>query len=467
MKLLKKIRRMTILRGKADLGNGPVLSTLVKLAIPSIAMVLFHTLFNLVDTVFISWIGESSMVAVSYTFPVQIGVFAVLEGVGNGMTALVGRRLGEGDTESAKKTSVAGMTLAYLLCLLWIPFLFPYTSNIFFKMLGASDPDILRQAWLYNLWIPPMFIFISFSFVANSVFRCQGNTMVPLCFFIIANGINFVLDPIFMFVFGWGITGAGAATMAGRLAGTVYLVKKLKSDSKIPVPLIPKFSLNLLPLWGKIAAIGLPITLSTGSVALGMGSVNKILGLTYGSHAVAAWMIGLRVEDLSFNTLIGINDALVPFLAFNYGKRDWGRMQKGIRSAFIISLAITGTVGFLVCLYPYPVIALFRPAKDIADIAVQAIRMAIYGYPMVIYTMIYNALFIATGYSSYGLITQIFRSMVIRIPAVYFLSMYVSLNMIWCFQPIAFLGATLITALFSCILIRKIKNDFGIAGAAS
>jgi len=73
--------RMTRLRGKADLGSGPVLSTLIQLSIPSVAMVLFHTLFHLVDTVFISWLGESHMVAISYTFPVQIGVFAILEGV--------------------------------------------------------------------------------------------------------------------------------------------------------------------------------------------------------------------------------------------------------------------------------------------------------------------------------------------------------------------------------------------------
>ena len=78
--------------------------------------------------------------------------------------------------------------------------------------------------------------------------------------------------------------------------------------------------------------------------------------------------------------------------------------------------------------------------------------------------MIYNALFIATGYSAYGLITQIFRSMVIRIPVVYLLSSYVSLNMIWCFQPIAFLGATILTALFAWVLMRKINSDFRMPG---
>ena len=459
MKFMKAIMRMTRLRGKADLGKGPVLGTLIKLSIPSIAMVLFHTLFHLVDTVFISWLGESHMVAISYTVPVQIGVFAILEGVGNGMTSLCGRRLGEGNLEEARNTALAAMGFAYLLCLIWIPFLFPYTSNIFFRTLGASDPDTLRQAWLYNMWIPPTFILISFSYVVNSVFRCQGNTMIPLKYFLIANGLNIVLDPIFIFTFGWGITGAAAATFVGRAAGIVYLIKKLKTDSEIQLPFKPCIKLSMMPLWGKISAIGFPVTLSTASVALGMGSVNNILSGTFGPQAVAAWMVGLRVEDLAFNTLMGINDALVPFLSFNYGRRDLKRMKRGIRSGLIISTVITGGLGLIVCLFPFPVIQLFRPSEDIARIAANAIRITISGYPMVIYSVIYNALFVATGFSTFGLLTQIFRSLMIRVPAAHFLSGILTIDHIWWFQPISFLGAALITGLFSWILLRKLKRD--------
>ena len=459
MKFLKTMKRMTWLRGKADLGRGPVLSTLIKLSIPSIAMVLFHTLFHLVDTVFISWLGESHMVAISYTFPVQIGVFAILEGVGNGMTALCGRRLGEGNLEEARSTALAAMGFAYLLSLIWIPFLFPYTSNIFFRTLGASDAETLRQAWLYNMWIPPTFMLISFSYVVNSVFRCQGNTMIPLKFFLISNGLNIVLDPIFIFTLGWGITGAAAATFVGRLAGIAYLIKKLKTESEIQVPFRPHIRLPMLPLWGRITAIGFPVTLSTASVALGMGSVNNILSGTFGPQAVAAWMVGLRIEDLAFNTLMGINDALVPFLSFNYGRRDLGRMKKGIRSGLIISSVITGGLGLIVCLFPFPFIELLRPTEEIARTAAQAIRITIAGYPMVIFSVMYNALFVATGFSSFGLITQIFRSLLIRVPAAQFLSGIMSLDQIWWFQPISSFGAALITGLFSWILLRKLKRD--------
>ena len=120
---------------------------------------------------------------------------------------------------------------------------------------------------------------------------------------------------------------------------------------------------------------------------------------------------------------------------------------------------ITGGLGLIVCLFPFPVIQLFRPSEDIARIAANAIRITISGYPMVIYSVIYNALFVATGFSTFGLLTQIFRSLMIRVPAAHFLSGILTIDHIWWFQPISFLGAALITGLFSWILLRKLKRD--------
>jgi len=459
MKLSGRLDKLAKLKKPADLGSGPVLSTLVLLALPSIAMMIMNTLFNLVDTVFISWLGEKYLVSISYTFPVQIGVFAMLEGVGNGMTALVGRRLGEGNLAKAQETATAGLSYAYLLILPCLPFLFPYTSDVFFRALGASDPFVLRQAWLYNMWMPVMFVLISFSYVSNSVFRCQGDTITPLVYFIIANGVNLVLDPIFIFPFGWGIAGAAAATCVGRLCGTLYLVSKLREKSRIALPFKPRVSLRQFPCWVRITRIGFPVTLSTASVALGLGSVNKILGGTFGQQAVAAWMVGIRVEDLAFNTLIGINNALVPFLAFNYGQRDAVRMKSGVRAAFIISAAVTGTLGVIVGVFPFPLISMFRPTEGIAKIAAQVIRISLIGYPLIIYSIIYNSLFIATGHSVYGLAAQVFRSVVLRVPAAKLLSLFVPLKFIWWFQPISYLGAALMTAFFGARLLKKIRAN--------
>ena len=174
-------------------------------------MALFQTLFNLVETIFISWLGESRMVAISYAFPVQTGVFAILEGAGNGVTAFVGRRLGENDVEAARRTALCGLAFVYAPSLVRLPFLFQGPSNAFFRMPGASDLETLQQAWLYSMWIPPMPLVISFTCIVNAIFRCRGDAMTPLRFFLVANSLNFALDPLFIFVLGMGVRGAAWA----------------------------------------------------------------------------------------------------------------------------------------------------------------------------------------------------------------------------------------------------------------
>lgn len=458
--LLSILSLFQAMRKKSDMGSGPVLRTLLFMSVPAIMMSISNTLCHLVDTIFVSWLGEAQILAISFTFPVQISIFAVLEGVGNGMTALVARKLGENRLNEARNIALAGMGLAYTVSALWFPLMIPAVSDRFFTALGA-DGSILRQIWLYNVWVPPTIVAISYSFIANSVFRCQGNTMVPLIYMLITNLTNLVLDPIFIFTFGWGITGAAAATFLSRIAGGAYIIRKLMTDSEIRVPLKPYVKKRMLGVWKRIVRIGLPVTLSTGSVALGMGSVNKILAGTYGQLSVAGWMVGIRVEDIASNTLMGIQNSLVPFLAFNYGRRDLSRMKQGIVSAFKIAAVITGTMGALIFIAPHPLVALFRPSEEIAAMAVQAVRITMIGFPAIIYTFIMNSLFTATGNAAYGFVVQVMRSMVFRISAVTFLAARVSVRHIWFFQPISFFGGAVCSFLFVCVLMRRLRCDMG------
>lgn len=446
----------SFLRNKVDMGEGPVLRALVFLSVPAIAMAISNTLCHLVDTVFVSWLGEAQILAISFTFPVQIGIFAVMEGVGNGVTSLVSRRLGAKRLNDARNIAIAGIGFAYTVSLLSFPLMLPSISDVFFTALGAKS-DVLHYIWLYNVWVPPTVVAISYGFIANCMFRCQGNTVAPLMYMLITNLTNLALDPIFIFTFDWGITGASAATFLSRIAGGAYIMRKMRAESDIKIPLKPYIKLRMLKTWGKVVSIGLPITLSTGSIALGVGTVNKILAGTYGSYAVAGWMIGIRIEDLASNTIMGIQNALVPFLGFNYGRQDLSRMKQGIVAAFKIAAAVTGSLGLLIFTFPHPAIALFRPPTQIATVAAQSIRIAIIGFPALIYASIMNSLFTATGFTIYGLIVQIMRSMVFRIFAVSFLASRVSVYHIWWFQPISFAGGALFALLFANILMRSMR----------
>lgn len=442
------------------MGNGSVMKVLLALAIPSVLMVLFHSFAHLVDTLFISWVGANDMIAISYMFPVQLGLFAILEGIGNGVASITAHKLGADDADGAAYTAKAGVLLAYATALLTLFLTNRFLAAHFFALLGLRDPEILFLTWQYNIWLPLTFIFAAYTFVASAVLRSHGNTVTPLKSFLIANVVNIILDPIFIFVFDWGLAGAAVATLTGRFLGAIYLYDKLKMDNSLYLHVFPTvFSWKAFSTACEIVRIGFPVTITTSSIALGIGSVNKIITGAFGSQAVAAWMLGMKLEDIVLATLVGINDALVPFLAYNYGRRDRQRMRAGIRFSFILSAILSGIIGLAVGIFPLSVLSIFHTTAEITHVATQALRITLAGYPLVIYIIIYNSLFIATGYSIYGTIAQVSRAFILRIPLALSLSKIVSIDYIWWFQPVSFAGAAVMTAYFGRQVIKKTGMD--------
>jgi len=444
----------------ADLGTGPVRLTLIQMSLPAVGMMLLNTSFFMVDTIFISWLGGYATASVSLTFPVIIALFALLEGVASGTTALVGRNLGRGDVDAARKTAFSGLFLGYILSLCFIPMLFPQVSDAVFNQLGASgNTEILKMSYEYNMWLPLTAPLIAYTFMSNSIFRCQGNTVTPFIAMAFANLINVILDPIFIFAFGWGLWGAGAATFVARICAVIYIRHKMKRNPQISFPLLISPKRELMAYWKQITAIGLPITLATGSVALGFGGVNRVLS-SFGAHAVAAWMLAIRVEDFYFMVAMGVGSALTPFLAFNYGRRDLPRMIEGIKSAALIAGTIMTVIGGVVFIYPHVFLGLFNPSERVMDLAVRCVRISMLAYPIVIMQFTIGSLFIATGYSIFSTATQLIRSVIVRVPSAYFFAWWLGERGIWWFQPFSFVFGGLVTLYGYLYVIKKIQKNF-------
>jgi putative MATE family efflux protein len=450
---------MTLAQKQAELGSAPVMRLLFKMALPSMGMMFLNTLVFLVDSIFVSWLGEEQITSMSLSLPVAVTYFALMEGVVSGTTALVGQNLGRGSQKLARLIAVSGLTLAYALCCFTLPLVFRGTSVGLFTRLGASGGTVIEYAYLYNFWWPFMAPFIAYSFISNSVFRCQGDTVTPLISMTIANAVNIILDPIFIFQMGMGIEGAAIATILGRIAASIYLYFKMKRAGGIFIPVLPNARRAFLKYWRDIAYIGLPVTISTGSVALGFGWINTILA-EFGNYAVAALMMSLRVEDFSFTVIVGVCAALTPFLAFNYGRRDLPRMIAGMKAASVIACGVILVIGSVLFIFPRLFIDLFRPSQEAADAAVLSIRYAISAYPFIISQFIMNALFVATGYSIYGTVSQLVRSIFVRVPSAYLFAHLFGIGGIWLFQPVSWFFASVISAFFAAILLRKTKESF-------
>lgn len=445
--------------GKADLGTEAPAKAILKLAIPSMGLFVFNSLLHLVDTIFVSWLGEHPMAAMSFTAPVNLCVFAMLECVGSGAAALMGQNLGQQNTGAARHVARSALALLYVFCLISVPLVFPSVSNVLFASIGATDDTLLKLCWSYNMWIPFMLPFLGFTYICNTSFRAQGDTLTPFKAIALANTINLLLDPLFIFTFGWGIGGAAIATWISRIFSSIYLLNKMKKGSLIPVPPFLQPREELARYWKSILWIGVPVALSTASVALGMGSVNKILS-TFGHRAVSSWMLGLRVEELAFNFVMGINVALVPYVAYNYGKRDLGRMLEGLKAAYAIAFFLMCGMGILIYAYPELFLSVFRPHPDISRMAANAIRASVPGYPFAIFMVLVSAFFVGTGYSIFGTIGQLLRSIVFRVTAAWFFATYLDFTHIWWFQSLAAFLASFVTMGFLVHVYRRIQSKF-------
>jgi putative MATE family efflux protein len=415
-----------------------------------------------VDTIFVSWLGEFPMTAMSFTGPVNQCLLALLECVAGGSAALMGRNLGRRDPGTAQHVARSALALLYVFCLLSMAMVAPKISNTLFAGIGAREAGgepLLRLCWLYNMWMPIMMPFMGFTYVANTIFRAQGDTLTPFKAIGLANLINLVLDPLLIFAFGWGIAGAAIATWVSRIASSIYLIGRMRAASAIVVSpwLVPREKLTAY--WKNILWIGIPVALTTASIALGMGSVNKILS-SFGHRAVASWMLGLRVEELAFNFVQGINAALIPYIAFNYGKRDPERMLAGFKAAYLLAFVLMCSMGAVIYCYPWVFLSLFRPQPEIAQMASSAIRASVPAYPFGILVALSCGFFVGTGYSIFGTLTQLLRSIVFRVSAAWFFTTYLAFSRIWYFQSFAALFGGIVAFFFLTFVYRRIKRTF-------
>ncbi|MCL2147506.1 MAG: MATE family efflux transporter [Synergistaceae bacterium] len=452
---------LSFFSGKADLGKDRPMTAIIKLAIPSMGLFVFNGLLHLVDTVYVSWLGETQMAAMSFTAPVNIFIFALLECVGSGAASLMGQHLGRSDVDSARKISYSALALLYFVFCLSTPLIIPSVSNSLFTAIGAGESQtLLDLCWRYNMWMPLMLPFMGFTYIGNSVFRVQGNTLTPFKAIALANTINLVLDPIMIFTFGWGISGAAIATLISRIGSTYYLSLKMRKDSQIIINPFLKIKSELTLYWKRILWIGVPIAFSTASVALGMGSINKILS-TFGHRMVSSWMLGSRVEELAFNFIMGINVSFMPYVAFNYGKRDFERIKNGFKAAYLLGFILMCSMSVVLYIYPHIILMLFDPLPEIEEMAIRAIRASIPSYPFVIFMFLSTGFFVGIGNSIYGTITQLFRSVIFRISAAWFYAKYFDVAHIWWFQSTSNIGGSLVAAVFFVYLMKRIKIDFG------
>ncbi len=437
------------------MGVMPVKKLLVSMSLPMMASMLVQALYNIVDSIFVSRVSENALTAVSMAFPLQTLMIALAGGTCVGINAILSKALGEKDYAKADSTAVNGVFLALLSYLVFL--VIGLTVVKPFYMSQTDDAEIIAYGEQYLTIVLTCSFGIFGQFIFERLLISTGRTMLTM----ITQGtgaiINLILDPIMIFgLLGMpklGIRGAAVATVIGQIvAGILACILNIKKNSEIHL----RFK-GFRPdpaLIGQIYRIGIPsiIMQSIGSVMVYI--MNKVL-IGFSSTAVAVFGVYFKLQSFVFMPVFGLNNGLIPIIAYNYGAGKRERMMKTWRFAWVLATAIllVGVVAFEV--FPTPLLRIFDASDEMLAIGTVALRVIGVHFPVAAYCIVTGSMFQALGTSVYSMITSIMRQVVVLIPAAILLAQLGNVDYVWWSFPIAEIMSAAATTFF----FNKIYKD--------
>lgn len=417
-----------------------------------------QALYNIVDSIFISRVGEAALTAVSLGFPIQIVMISVGVGTSIGLNALLSRRLGERRPDLASNVAMHGLFLVVVISS--IIAVLGATLPFWFIKMFTTDKEIISMgnAYLFIITVGSFGLFGQL--ILERIMQSTGDTIHPMITQATGAIINIILDPILIFgYFGlpaMGVTGAAIATIIGQFSGLglglFFLFTKIH-DIKID---FKKFKLHKETIKG-IFRVGFPsiIMQSIGSLmSIGMNAI--LIG--FSATAVAVFGIYFRLQSLIFMPIFGLSTAMISLVAFNYGARNKKRVISTIKLTVLIAFTIMSLGTALFQFFPDQLLRMFDASDEMLSIGRDALRTISFAFPFAGIAIVFSVSFQALGKGMYSMMMSIVRQLVVLLPAAYLLSLTNIISYTWYSFLIAE-GVSLIMALslFYHIYQTKIK----------
>lgn len=441
--------------GENKMGIMPVNKLLITMSLPMMASMLIQALYNVVDSVFVAKIGEEAITALSLAFPVQNLMIGVATGTGVGMNALLSRSLGEKDTKKVNQAATNGVVLAVLSSLVFVLFGI-FGSRAFFSI--QTDNSLIVEygtQYISICTIGSAFLYISIIF--ERLMQATGKTIYSMYTQGIGALTNIVLDPILIFVFDLDVIGAALATVIGQM---VSCFTGIMLNHKFN----PEISLNFkgFRFHGetvkRIYSVGVPSMLMMGIGSVMNFSLNKILIDFFSTTAAAVLGIYYKIQSFAFMPLFGMNNGIVPIIAYNYGAGKRKRITKCIRLAVTYATCIMLVAVAVFQLLPKELLLMFEASENMLSIGIPAFRIISLHYIFAGFCIVMGTVFQAFGKGLLSLIVSICRQMVVLLPVAYFLAVLFTdnINMFWLCFPIAEVMSLTVSALCYIHIYKKI-----------
>ncbi|MGE0483373.1 MAG: MATE family efflux transporter [Gammaproteobacteria bacterium] len=366
--------------GAADLTHGSVHAAVVLLAIPMVLEMAMESVFALTDIWFVARLGAAAVAAVGLTEAVMTLVYAVAVGLGMGVTALVARRVGEGDDRGAARVTGQALWLGGLTAVL-VAAIGVTGGTAVLRAMGAGE-DVIATGAGYTRLLLGGAASVVFIFVLNAAYRGAGLPAIAMRALVLANALNIALDPCFIFGLGpfpeLGVTGAALATTLGRSVGVAYLLYKLAGRQ-------PHLALGR-------ADLRFDVRLSWHLLAVSAGGILQFLVATaswvflmrlvaaFGGVAVAGYTIAVRIIDITILPAWGFSNAAATLVGQNLGAGAPGRAREAVRVVMVYTVGYMAVVGGLFVVAGPSLVGFFTADETVIAHGVACLALVGLGY---------------------------------------------------------------------------------------
>lgn len=445
--LQKNTQQMTT---ENKMGTMPVGKLLIQISLPIMISMFVQALYNIVDSIFVAKLSTDALTAVSLAFPIQNLMISAGVGTGVGINALLSMRLGQKNYKAVTQTALNGIFLVLITIVLFIilgitiphAYLKSQTSNMQIVELGTDYLEIC-MVFCFGL-----FLAITFERLLQST----GRTVLSMISQLAGAITNIILDPVMIFgLLGFpamGIKGAAWATVIGQITGAlISIILNIKINKEInfnPKSFKPQSKIII-----DIYKVGIPSILlgSIGSVLTYL--LNLILG-AFSTVAIAVYGVYFKLQSFVFMPVFGLNNGIVPIVAYNFGAKYKKRIIDSIKMCAIVALIIMGVGTLIFEVFPTQLLAMFSPNEEMLEIGIPALRIIAIHFPIAAIGITFTSVFQAFGRGFLSMCVSFIRQIFALLPSAWLLSLTGNINNIWW----AFVIAELIS-LIACIFAMK------------
>ena len=436
------------------MGIMPVKKLIINMSLPMMVSMLVQALYNVVDSIFVAMLSEEALTGVTLAFPMQNLMIAFGSGIAVGVNALLSRSLGEKRYDRSDAAANNGLLLTFICYLLFL-MLGLFAAGPFVAT-QTADPVIREYGTTYLTIVCSLSVGLFFQIMLERLLQSTGRTILSMVSQMTGAVVNIIFDPIMIFGLGpfpkLGVAGAAIATVLGQcVAACLGLTLNLRKNKEISLSLrqvlTPKADIIR-----RILVVGVPsiMMISIGSIMTYF--MNLILG-TFSATAQAVFGVYFKLQSFVFMPIFGLNNGLIPVLAYNYGARKKKRIEEALFFAMALAVSVM-TIGMLVFeLLPKQLLGLFGASDNMLSIGIPALRIIALSFPFAGVCIALGSTFQAFSKSINSLIVSFGRQLVVLLPAAWLLSRTGIVRNVWWAVPIAeivslFLSLTLFRRLY-------------------